>query len=320
MKDKRGIVRVKNNKLKTFLNRSPIFDAKAQFVLLAMIFPAFAAVVIFNYIPMVGVSFAIREVDFKSIWSSPFADPLFKYFSFFENKEFWNIYKNTVVIAFSKFVFGFPAPIILALLLNEIRTVKLKRFVQTVSYLPHFVSWVIISAIVGAILSVGFGPLKDLYGIFGLEAPIILGKESSFVPLMVVLAVWQSVGWGTIIYLAAIAGINVGLYEAAEIDGASKFQKVIHITLPSMKPTISILLVLSIPGIINAGFDQIYNFQNPMVMAVAEIIDTYILRIGLVQGNYSLATAVGLMNATIATTLLLVTNYVSKKQGGQGIW
>jgi ABC-type polysaccharide transport system, permease component len=311
---------MKKIKPNSVFSKSPVRTVKSQIMLFAMVLPAFVCVVIFNYIPMYGVTFAIREVDFNHIWRSGFADPLFKYFAFFSDTEFWNVFKNTIVIAVSKFAAGFPAPIILALLLNEIRVVWFKRFVQTVSYLPHFISWVVISAIVGAMFSIQFGPLADIYNLFGLEMPDILGSEGSFVPLMVALSVWQSIGWGTIIYLAALTGINPILYESSEIDGAKRLQKIWNITIPGLMPTISILLVLAIPSVINAGFEQIYNFQNPMVMSVGEIVDTYILRIGLVKGNYSLATAVGLFNSIIAIMLMLITNTISKKQGGQGIW
>lgn len=298
----------------------PLYSWKSQIVLLLMILPSFLCVVIFNYLPMYGVTFAVREVDYTNVWMSAWAHPLFKYFTFLSDDEFWNVFKNTVVIACSKFIFGFPAPIALALLLNEIRAMWFKRFVQSVSYLPHFISWVIIAGLTSALLSTEIGPIAQLVQALGGRMPSLTGNETTFVPLMVVLSVWQSVGWGTIIYLAAIAGIDPTQYEAASIDGANRLQKIRHVTLPGMTPTISILLVISIPGIINAGFDQIYNFQNPMVMGVADVIDTYILRVGLDQGNYSLATAVGLFNSVIGIVLVLLTNHIMKRRGGQGIW
>lgn len=285
-----------------------------------MILPSLLCVLIFNYLPMYGLTFSIREVDFTRVWQSPWADPLFKYFDFLHKDEFWNVFKNTIRIAVSKFVIGFPAPIVLALLLNEIRITWFKRTVQSISYLPHFISWVIIAGLAGALLSAEVGPIASLVDSLGGVMPILLGDEKYFVPMMVLLSVWQSVGWGTIIYLAAIAGIDPSLYEAASVDGANKFQKIWNVTLPGIVPTISVLFVLAIPGIINAGFEQIYNFQNAMVMGVADIIDTYILRMGLEKGNYSLTTAVGLFNSVIGIILILTTNAILKKRGGQGIW
>lgn len=301
-------------------NRGSLYSFKYQTELLLMVLPAFVCVLIFDYIPIYGVTFALRELNFTNVWMSEWADPLFKYFNFLNNPEFHNVFKNTIVIAVSKFVFGFPAPIVLALLLNELRTMWFKRTVQSISYLPHFISWVVIAGLAHTLLSTQIGPAASLLNHFGLQMPNLLGNASAFIPLMVGLSIWQSIGWGTIIYLAAIAGVDPALYEAAGVDGAHKLHQMWHITIPGIMPTISILLILSIPGVINAGFEQIYNFQNPMVMQVADIIDTYILRIGLERGSYSLATAVGLFKSILGMILILLANYMMKSRGGQGIW
>lgn len=290
--------------------------------LLIMVIPAFLATLIFSYIPMYGITFAFRELDFSNgVWQSPFADPWYNYFQFLNDEQFWRVMINSVVIAGSKFLFGFPAPIILALMLNEIRLTFFKRTVQTISYLPHFISWVIAVGIFSTFLSLDSGPVnKLLQFLFGIQPIDYLGSAQWFVPLMVFTSVWKSVGWGTIIYLAAITALDPQLYEAAKIDGAGKWKQVVHITIPGMMPTITILLVLSIPGIVNAGFDQIYNFLNPLVLKVGDVIDTYVVRMGLEQGKYSLTTAVGLFNSTISIALVVTANWISKKTGGEGIW
>lgn len=303
-----------------YFKRGPMYSWKSQMALLAMVLPAFACVIVFSYIPIYGITFAFRNIKMSDIWNSPWVDPWYKYFSFLSSPIFWKVFKNTVVIACSKFVFGFWPAIVLALLLNELRNLRFKKVVQTISYLPHFISWVIIANMVNALLNLEYGPLPALVKALGMEPISIIGSESAFVPLVVITAIWHGIGWDTILYLAAISGISQTLYEAAEIDGAGRFKKMLYITLPGMVPTISILLVLNIPGLINAGFDQVFNFQNSMVLGVAEIVDTYIMKIGLDKGSYSLATAVGLFNSVLGVTLLLVSNKISKKLGGQGIW
>ena len=310
----------RNGRIRSYFKRGPLYSWKSQIMLLAMVLPAFALVIVFNYIPLYGITIAFRDIKMSHIWSSPWVDPWYKYFMFMKSPIFWKVFKNTVKIACTKYLFGVLPPLILALLLNELRSNRYKRFVQTVSYLPNFISWVIIANLVNALLNTEYGPIPAFFEALGLQAPSIIGNESMFVPLLVVTSIWKGAGWGAIIYLAALSGISPVLYEAAEIDGANRFRKMWHITLPGMLPSISIILVLSIPGLINAGFDQVYNFQNDMVLGVAEIVDTYILKIGLVKGSYSLATAVGLFNSVIGLVLLLIANTTSKKIGGQGIW
>jgi putative aldouronate transport system permease protein len=311
----------KQSRWKRYFRRGPLYSAKSQITLLLMVLPAMLTVLVFSYFPMYGVTIAFREIQMRSIWSSPWADPVFKYFQFLKDPAFWQVFKNTVTIAVSKFIFGFAPPIILALLLNELRNTYFKRVVQTISYLPHFISWVILSGIIYSLLNLEFGPLMVFARAIGLPATQpIMGNVKAFVPMVVISAIWQGVGWGTIIYLAAISGIDPTLYEAAEIDGAGRFKMIWNITIPYLVPTISILLVLSVPGLINAGFDQIYNLKNDMVLSVAQIIDTYVLNVGLEKGNYSFASAVGLFNNILGMTLLLSSNFISKRMGGQGIW
>ena len=289
--------------------------------LLAMVLPATFAVLLFDYVPMYGLTFSIRELDFTGgIWFSPLAKPWHQYYGFLWDLDFWKVMRNTVVIAGTKFLFAFPAPIMLALLLNEVRLSWYKRTVQTISYLPHFVSWVIVVGLFNQLLSIDAGPVNQVLIRLGVPRTDFLGNPPWFVPLITVSHIWKEVGWGSIIYLAAISTVDPEQYEAATVDGASKWRQVRHVTLPGIMPTITIILVLAIPGIINAGFDQVYNFLNPMVMGVGDVIDTYILRIGLEQGKYSLTTAVGFFNSGVSVTLVLAANWLSKKLGGSGIW
>ena len=290
--------------------------------LLVMVLPAIASVIIFNYIPMYGITFSIRQLDLSgNIWFSPLAQPWHKYFSFLTDLDFWRVMRNTVVISTAKFVFTFPAPIVLALMINEIRFSWFKRTAQTISYLPHFVSWVIVVGLANQLLSIDAGPISKVIMWFRGGQPVdFLGTPRLFIPVIVASSIWKEVGWGTIIYLAAITAINPELYEAATVDGAGRWKQALYITLPGLMPTITIILVLAIPGIINAGFDQIYNFLNPIVMETGDVIQTYVVRIGLEQGKYSLTTAVGLFNSVISIMLVLTANWVSKRLGGSGIW
>ena len=290
--------------------------------LLVMVLPATAFVVIFCYIPMYGITFSIRQLNLSgNIWFSPLAEPWHKYFNFLTDLGFWRVMRNTIIISSAKFVFTFPAPIVLALMINEIRLSWFKRTAQTISYLPHFVSWVIVVGLANQLLSIDAGPINKLIMALREGRPVdFLGTPGLFIPIIVASSVWKEVGWGTIIYLAAITGINPELYEAATVDGAGRWKQALYITLPGLMPTITIILVLAIPGIINAGFDQIYNFLNPIVMGTGDVIQTYVVRIGLEQGKYSLTTAVGLFNSGISVTLVLTANWLSKKLGGSGIW
>lgn len=286
--------------------------------------PLVIGLFLFAYLPIYGILMAFKDLDYMgmNVLGSPWAKPVWKYFDFIRDPFYWGLFANTVKIATAKFMFGFPAPIILALLLNELRLMWFKRFVQTVSYLPHFVSWVVLSGIMMQIFSTEGGALVEFQKLLGIQPgpDSIMAKNSTFLPLVVLSSIYKEVGWGTILFLAAIAGIDPQLYEAAVMDGGGKWAQMRHITIPGMMPTVTIVLVLSIPGITAAGFDQIYNLMNPMVMRSADIVETFVLRVGLFERQYSFASAVGLFNSIIAFTLILVSNYISKRTGGSGIW
>ena len=284
--------------------------------------PSIVAVVIFNYLPLYGYTLAFRDYDaWLGPFASPWSKPLIYNFWFFQDPEFWYVLRNTVRISVLKFVFSWPAPILLALLLNEIRHSGFKRTVQTVSYLPHFLSWVIMAAVIYRMLDYQpNSPVNVIIGLFGAEPVALMGDANAFIPIVVISAIFKEIGWGTIIYLAAIANVNSELYEQAEIDGAGKLRQTRHITWPGIMPIVLILLVLSIPGILQAGFDQLYNLMNASTRSVAYVTDIYVLRLGLIQGQYSTAAALELVYSVVGLALVLIANYLSKSRAGHGIW
>jgi putative aldouronate transport system permease protein len=228
--------------------------------------------------------------------------------------------KNTIWIALLKFVFGFPAPIMLALLINEVRNNTFKRFVQSISYLPHFFSWIVVAYILQSLLTLDGGLVNQLIVNMGGDPVFFMGSTEWFRPMIVASGLWKEVGWNTILYLAAITTIDPQLYEAAKVEGAGRMAQIRHITLPGMMPTISIVLILSMPSLITVGMDQIYPLMNPANQPVADVLDTYILRSGLQQGYFGMATAVGLLSSVISLILVLITNQLARKFNGEGLW
>ncbi|MEC0226314.1 ABC transporter permease [Paenibacillus alba] len=280
-----------------------------------LLLPGIIYFVLFKYIPMGGVAIAFQ--DFKiagSIFNSPWVG--LKWFGIlFESPDFWVALQNTVIISFYKLLFNFPAPILLALLLNELINGAFKRIVQTIIYFPHFVSWVVLGSILFSVFSVDTGVSKLL----GLSTTPFMNPEV-FRGFLVGSEMWKEAGWGTVIYLAAIAGVNPELYEAAKIDGANRFQLIRHVTLPSIASTIVVLLILRTGQILNVGFDQIFILYNPFVYNVSDILDTYVYRVGLTMGRFSFATAAGLFQSIVGLCLLLFTNWMVRRMGERGLW
>jgi putative aldouronate transport system permease protein len=234
--------------------------------------------------------------------------------------EFYVILKNTLVISLYQLAFGFPAPIVLALLLNEVRKVAFKRTVQTILYLPHFISWVVVGGLVINFLSPSTGLLNEVLDKLGMERIFFMQEPSYFRSIVVTSGIWKEVGWSTIIYLAALTGINPELYEAAEVDGAGKMRQVFSITIPSILPTIMILLLLQVGHILDLGFEQIYMLLNPLVREVGEVFDTYIYRVGLLGAQYSYTTAIGIFKSVVGFILIIGANMLSKKTTGNSIY
>jgi len=270
--------------------------------------------IIFNYVPMYGIIIAFKKYNIvKPISAAPWVG--LKFFrEFLADPDFWSAMKNTLGISFFKLLIGFPLPIIFALCLNEITSIRYKKVVQTISYLPHFLSWVILGGIMMTWLS-DVGILNHiLMGLHLVKAPITyLAEPQYFWPIAIISDIWKELGWSAIIYLAAIAGVDPGMYESATIDGAGRFRKMLSITLPSIKPTISILFILSVSGILNSNFDQILVLSNSLNQSTSSVIDLFVYRIGIQSGRFSYATAVGLTKSVVALILLLTANFASKK-------
>ena len=287
---------------------------------LLLIVPVIYYIVI-RYIPMAGNIIAFRRYRaghsiFGDEWSG------FKYFKqFIGDTSFWRAFKNTLVLNVSYLLVRFPLTLIFALLLSEIKNIYWKKFVQTVSYLPHFISIVIVTGMIRELLSTN-GPVNALIKHLGYEPISFIAQANCFPAIFVISGVWQSLGWGTILYLAAISNINPSLYEAAEVDGANHFQRVWHVTIPCIMPTIATLLILDIGGLVGSGgaFEKVFLLYNPMTYETADIISTYVVRLGLYSGNYSYATAVSLFEGLLNLFLLTMANKVSKKVTGSGLW
>jgi putative aldouronate transport system permease protein len=284
------------------------------------LFPAIVWFFIFYYIPIYGVTIAFKDYSLMDgILGSEWVG--FAHFErMFGAPEFTRVLRNTLIISFLKLIFVYTSGLFLALALNELLHDKFKKVVQSITYLPHFLSWVIIGSIMVELLSPSSGLINYVIKAFGGKPIYFLAETEWFVPVLVLSDVWQSVGWGSIIYLAAIAGVDPQLYEAATMDGAGRFKKIWHVTLPSIANVIVIMMIFNVGNMMNAGFDQIFNLYNPAVYEVADIIDTYVYRVGLVQMNFSFSTAVGLFKNVIGLTLVLIVNRLANRYGQTGLW
>ncbi|UQZ87470.1 putative multiple-sugar transport system permease YteP [Paenibacillus konkukensis] len=285
-----------------------------------MLLPAIVYYGLFHYYPMYGALIAFKQFSItKGIMGSPWAG--FKHFEYlFGLDKFWQVFWNTIIISLYRLVFGFPLPLVMAILLNEARKLAFKRTVQTIVYLPHFISWVIMGGLLISLLSTDSGVVNNVIRSFGGEPVGFLTDERYFRGTLVWSMIWKEFGWNTIIYMAALSGVNPQLYEAALMDGANRFRQIWHITLPSIRGTIVILLILRIGSLMEAGFEQIFVLYHTGVYNVADIIDTYVYRIGLTEGRFSIAAAVGLFKSAINFVLLVIANRLSRMMGEQGIY
>ncbi|MBG9792918.1 protein lplB [Paenibacillus dendritiformis] len=287
-----------------------------------MVLPALVFIFIFSYIPMYGVLIAFQDYKMGSnLLNNNWVG--FKHFvAFFNAPEFYPVMRNTIVISFLKFIFGFPAPILLALMLNEVRKMFFKRVVQTVTYLPHFLSWVVIGSMVTSLLSVDNGSVNMMLEKLKLiDEPVnFLSMSEYFWTILVTTNVWKEIGFASIVYLAAIAGIDPHLYEAASIDGASRFKQMWLITLPCIMPVVIIFMILAIGNLTNAGFEDILILaSNPALREVSDSLDVYVVRVGIDNYRYSYATAIGLFKAVVSVTLLTFANFIARKTGNS-LW
>lgn len=310
MNELKGVSRLKRKK-----------KLRTDYMLCAMLIPGFVYLLIFEFLPLFGLVIAFEDFKLsKGVFGSKWIGfENFRYiFTMYPN--FWRIVKNTVEIALLKLCFGFTAPILVALMLHEIKNKAYKRTIQTLVYIPHFVSWVILAGILRTMLDPTNGLINYIIGLFGHDPVYFLGNNGTFRAVLVISDVWKGFGWGTIIYMAALTGVDPELYDAAAIDGAGRLQRALHVTLPSIMPIIMLNLILSIPGILNAGFDQIFNLYNERVYQTADVLDTFIYRLGIMDSQYGLSTAIGLVKSTISSILLVVSYWVASKKFGYKVF
>lgn len=293
---------------------------KQYWDLYLIMIPGVLYFIVFKYFPMWGVLIAFKDYSIFAGFGESTWVGLQHFKSMLEDPQFYQVFRNTVIISLYKLVWGFPGPIILALLLNEIRSMFYKRSIQTLAYLPHFLSWVIIGGILTNLLSPTSGAVNEVLGWFGLEPIFFLADPQWFRAVLVISDIWKEVGWGAIIYLAALAGIDSQLYEAAVMDGASKWKQLLHITIPSIMGTIVVLFLLRLGHVLDVGFEQIFVLYNSLVYEVSDVIETYVYRIGLGQSQFSYSTAVGLVKSVISLILVIVVNKAVKKMGQEGIY
>ncbi|CAM4388841.1 ABC transporter permease [Paenibacillus tarimensis] len=285
-----------------------------------LLLPCIIYFFVFHYFPLYGVQIAFKDYKFLAGINGSEWVGLENFRKLFAMESFNNAFRNTLIISFYKFVFGFPAPILFAILLNEIRLVFMRRFIQSISYFPHFLSWVILAGVFTQFLSPSTGPLNLLLKEIGLDAVYFLGNPEWFRSVLVATDIWKDLGWSAIIYLAAMAGINPELYEVAKVDGANRFQRIRNITLPGIAPVVTIMLILSIGKIIQDDFDQVMNLYNPAVYGVGDVLSTYTYRTGIESIQYSFATAVGLFKNVISLIAVLIANWIAKKVSDSSLW
>lgn len=279
-----------------------------------MILPGFIVVLIFNYVPMAGIVIAFQKfIPAKGLFGEQKWIGLDNFKYVVELPNFYDIIWNTISISLMKIILGLFVPVIVAILINEVKNTGVKRGIQTAIYLPHFLSWVVLGGIFIDMLSPSNGIVNNIFQLFGSEPIFFLGDNSWFPAVMVLTETWKEFGYGTIIYLAAITGIDPNLYEAAQIDGANRWKQIWHVTLPGMKVVIVLLMVLSMGNVLNAGFDQIFNLYSPPVYESGDIIDTFVYRIGLLDAQYGVATAVGLFKSVVAFIFISSAYYCARR-------
>lgn len=282
-----------------------------------MLTPAIIYFLVFCYYPIFEARLAFE--DFRFIGANEWVG--LKHFQeLFDSQAFVRVLVNTLIISTMKIVFYFPVPILLSLLINELRTTWFRKYVQSVVYLPHFLSWVVIAGVFISVLSPTSGAVAEVAKTMGLKPTAFLTDQSWIRWILVLTEMWRSAGWDTMLYVAALLAINPSLYEAAKLDGAGRLRQMLHVTLPELKSTIIIVFILNLGFFMNAGFDQVFNLMNDSVISTIDILDTYVYRIGLLNGEVSYATAVGLFKGLIGLVLILASHIVLKKKAGKGVW
>lgn len=285
-----------------------------------MLIPGFLFFLVFCYGPMYGLLIAFQDYyPLKGISGSAFVG--LKHFrALFTDPFFVSVLKNTLIISFYKLVICFPAPIVLCLALNEIRHLRFKKLAQSVSYLPHFISWVVVSGIIIEFLSPSRGPINILLQNLGMEPVFFIAEPKYFRGVLVLSDMWKSIGWGSIIYLAAVTSVDPALYEAAQMDGAGRMKKILYVTLPALAPIITVMFIMESGKILNDSFEQVYNFLTPSTYGVGDVISTFVYRMGIQKMQYSFTTAVDLFKNGISFLLVLVTNYIARRTNDYALW
>ena len=285
-----------------------------------MMLPGIVFFVLFRYVPLMGNVMAFQDYNMRlGIFGSPWIGlENFRYL--FTTDKFLQVLRNSVIISLLKLLWGFPVPVLLALTINELRWVRYKRFVQTSVYLPHFISWPIIGGLVAAFLSPTNGFINVIIKELGGKSVYFLAEPRYFRGILVITDIWKEAGWGTIVYMAAIAGVNTELYEAAMVDGAGRFKQLLHITIPHIVPTMIVLLILRTGSILENGFDQIFILYNTSVYEVGDVLETYIYRLGLVNAKYSYSTAAGMFQSLVGFIMIVITNRAAKALSGSSVF
>jgi putative aldouronate transport system permease protein len=295
-------------------------EMRRQYQLWLMILPAIAVIFIFNYIPMYGIQLAFRDYDFSKGLTGGEWRGWYYFQQFIESYMFTDLIRNTFMISFTSIVVGFPAPILLALILNQIRVARWKQIMQTTVFMPHFISIIVLVGMLNVLLSPETGIVGYLLRSMGIEGVNLLGSTKWFIPVYVLSDIWQHVGWNSIIYLAALSSVDPQLYDAARIDGASRWQTIRHIDLPALVPTIIILFILSMGGILATGFEKIFLMQNSLNLPVSEVIATYVYKIGIISNQFSYASAIGLFNTVINFFFLFVVNLIARRTSNMSLF
>jgi len=288
--------------------------------LYVLLLPTLILFLLFRYWPMYGIQIAFKDYNaFLGFTRSPWIG-FFHFKRFFNSYQFWKVLINTITLSFFQLFAGFPIPILLALMLHQVNSKKYKSIVQTVTYAPHFISLVVLVGLLTIFLSPRTGLLNTFITAMGGEANYFLGNAKLFQPIYVISGIWQNAGWGAIVYLAALSGISPELYEAAEIDGANRFHRMIHIDLPGILPTIVILLILNVGKIMKLGFEKVFLMQNPLNLSNSEIISTYVYKMGILEAQFSFSTAVDLFNGIVNLAILLLANRMAKRMSEYSLW
>ena len=295
-------------------------DVKGNWTLYLMVLIPLAYLILFCYIPMGGIQLAFKEYNVKKgIWGSPWVG-FYNFQRFFRSYKFTMLLKNTILINVYSLVVGFPIPIIFALLLNYLRQKRFKKTIQMLSYAPYFISTVVMSGMIIIFLDPNTGVINRILQLLGMEAVNFMGAATYFKSIYVWSSVWQGMGWASIIYIAALSGVDYQLHEAAIVDGATKLQRILHVDLPSIKPTIIMLLILQIGSLMSVGFEKVFLLQNQLNMSASDVLSTYVYRVGLVDNDYGYSTAVGLFNSLINMFLLLMSNQIAKRTMNESLW